>query len=211
VTRYDDDNQPYIDGGHCDYVCGYCASPCPVGSEVTNLPVRRTEFANLPIQSSRFKLPCPFSFFFQVSLYVRVFLCLSRACLDKNHHRFSKTFHRPKEKQNRFVFVSSFAAQEIAVDRSIYAFTCGGCPLGRTDLDLDAFTPCSECLAGQYAPIPNICEVWKTPLLAPIYMLLKTINLPRQAPDKHRDNAGTNERSVFRNRTACRATATTTR
>jgi hypothetical protein len=94
-------------------------------------------------------------------------MCLSRACLGKTHHRFSDSQKRKlqKEKQNRFVFVSSFAAQEIAVDRSIYAFTCGGCPLGRTDLDLDAFTPCSECLAGQYAPIPNICEVWKTPLL----------------------------------------------
>eukprot|EP01044_Picomonas_judraskeda_P018032 COSAG03_NODE_3499_length_1980_cov_0.933546_1_plen_218_part_10 len=83
--RYDDYNNPYIDGGHCDYVCGYCASPCPTGSEVINLP-------------------------------------------------------------------------EIAADRSVYAFVCGRCPLGRTDLDLDAFTPCAECQAGQYATVPNVCE-----------------------------------------------------
>ena len=85
ITRYDGFGRPYIDGGHCDYVCGYCASPCPAGSEVTNLP-------------------------------------------------------------------------QLAVDKSVYIFECAGCRLGTTDLDLDAFTPCTDCLVGQYAPFPNICE-----------------------------------------------------
>eukprot|EP01046_Picozoa_sp_COSAG06_P020806 COSAG06_NODE_1538_length_9150_cov_102.886200_12_plen_219_part_01 len=161
MTRYDDNNHPYIDGGHCDYVCGYCASPCSVGSEVTNLPVRKLAsvfifffFFFFLLQVS-FRV-CPEPVLSCLVLSCLVLSCLVLSCLvlscpvlsclgkPESFLRFSK---RKLGKQKPFRFCL-FRAQEIAVDRSIYAFTCGGCPLGRTDLDLDAFTPCSECLAG---------------------------------------------------------------
>ena len=38
-VRYDDNNQRFIAGGECDYVCGYCEHPCSSRSEISNLAV----------------------------------------------------------------------------------------------------------------------------------------------------------------------------
>ena len=37
-VRYDENGQPYVFSGHCDYSCGFCEHPCAVQSEITNLP-----------------------------------------------------------------------------------------------------------------------------------------------------------------------------
>ena len=161
ATRYDDGNQPYIYGGQCDYVCGFCEHPCATNNEVSNLPAVAVDpmayvfecetcrRGTVDLDGDTFT-PCVPCVVGQYALEPFGCQTCDAGMLDHDLNIFTPcTPCPPGTRQTNSTFCT---ACEVGSYAGWGSSECTPCAAGSADHDTDPTSECMPCEQGHFAP-----------------------------------------------------------